>query len=347
MGEETVSDKIRTLMVGCGGISRTWLEAIKCISSIDMVGFVDLNIGAARDKSSAYGWNDAYITDDLEDALLRTKPEAVFNCTVPEAHFDVTLQSLANGCHVLGEKPLADTIAHAVEMIHAAEVADKIFAVIQNRRYIAGIRRLRRFLEDGALGKITTINSDFYIGAHFGGFRDHMRHVLLLDMAIHTFDMARMITGANAVSVYCQEWNPPGSWYDYDASANAIFSMTNDIVYTYTGSWCAEGLNTTWQGAWRVIGENGSVTWDGEDKFDAQIVSKTGGFFSEWESISVPEYKMLPDQTGHAGVIREFVECIEHGRVPDTICTDNVHSLAMVLGAIESADSHGLVEIKL
>ena len=31
-----------------------------------------------------------------------------------------------------------------------------------------------------------------------------MEHVLLLDMAIHTFDQARLITGADPVSVYCQ-----------------------------------------------------------------------------------------------------------------------------------------------
>ena len=66
-------------------------------------------------------------------------------------------------------------------------------------------------------------------------------------MAIHTFDMARFISGADPVAVYCKEWNPSGSWYDHDASAIAIFEMTGGIVYTYRGSWCAEGLNTTWE----------------------------------------------------------------------------------------------------
>ena len=338
---------IRTLMVGCGGISRAWLEAIKGIPSIEMVGFVDLNEEAAREKASTYNWNDAYITENLDDALSQLQPEAVFNCTVPEAHYDVTLKALEYGFHVLGEKPMADTMFNATQMILAAKAADKIFAVIQNRRYMSGIRRLRGFIESGTLGRITTINSDFYIGAHFGGFRDRMCHVLLIDMAIHTFDMARMITGADALSVYCHEWNPPGSWYDHDASANAIFTMTDNIVYTYTGSWCAEGLNTSWQGTWRVVGEKGSLTWDGEDTFNAQVVSKEGGFFSEWSSIPVPDYAMPPEQNGHAGLIREFIGCIRSGCKPETVCTDNVHSLAMVPGAVESADSHKLVQIKI
>ena len=40
-----------------------------------------------------------------------------------------------------------------------------------------------------------------------------MESPLLLDMAIHTFDQARFITGADALSVYCHEFNPAGSWY--------------------------------------------------------------------------------------------------------------------------------------
>ena len=44
---------------------------------------------------------------------------------------------------------------------------------------------------------------------HFGGFREEMDHVLLLDMAIHSFDALRCMTGLAASGVYCREWNPP------------------------------------------------------------------------------------------------------------------------------------------
>ena len=128
------------------------------------------------------------------------------------------------------------------------------------------------------IGKITTVECGFFLGAHFGGFRDHMEHVLLLDMAIHTFDAARYITDANPAAVYCREWNPTGSWYDHDASAIAVFEMSDGIVYTYRGSWCSEGLNTTWECDWRIIGERGTITWDGADAFACQIVSQAGGF---------------------------------------------------------------------
>ncbi len=242
----------------------------------------------------------------ISSPLDRFGPDVVFDCTVPSAHHSVTLVALAHGSHVMGEKPLADTLDRAREMVAAAKASGLLFAVMQNRRYDANIRRLRAFLESGMIGRITTANCDFYIGAHFGGFRDSMPHVLLVDMAIHTFDAARFITGTNAVSVYCKEWNPPGSWYDRDASAVAVFQMTDDVVYTYRGSWCAEGLNTTWESRWHIVGESGSVMWDGADGFRAEVVEATGGFHSALRTVDVPVLVGLTLVGGHACAIREF-----------------------------------------
>jgi predicted dehydrogenase len=277
--------------------------------------------------------------------LEQVSPDVVFDCTVPEAHINVTLEALEHGCHVMGEKPMADSMENAHKAVEAAEKAGKIYAVIQNRRYDPRIRRLRSFLESGTIGPITTVDCDFYIGAHFGGFRDHMEHVLLLDMAIHTFDAARFITGADPVSVYCREWNPSGSWYDHDASAVAVFGMTGGIVYTYRGSWCAEGLNTAWECDWRIIGENGSVKWDGGSNFQVQTVAESGGFFSKWKDMEMPPHDPGDKVGGHAGLIKEFIKCVRTGGVPETVCTDNIKSLAMVFGAIESAGVGRSVEI--
>jgi predicted dehydrogenase len=340
-----MDQQLKAVLVGCGGISQAWLNAIKNMPELQVAGLVDLDEEAARRRAEQYGLPDALVSTDLGSALARTHPDVVFDCTVPEAHVHVTLEALGHGCHVLGEKPLADTMDNAKKMIAAAQRAGRIYAVIQNRRYDPNIRRLKRFLESGEIGPLTTVNCDFYIGAHFGGFRDHMQHVLLLDMAIHTFDAARLITGADPLAVFCYEWNPPGSWYDRDASAVAIFEMSGGIVYAYRGSWCAEGLNTTWEGDWRIVGERGTVTWDGASGFRAQAVAETGGFRSRWRDIELPPYEETDKVGGHAGVIREFVRAVQSGGTPETACTDNVKSLAMSLKAVESAERGEKVRI--
>lgn len=339
--------QLKAVLAGCGGMSHTWLKAAAEVNDLKMVGLVDIQPENAIRQAKEFHLADVVIGADLEDVLAKSNPDMVFDCTIPEAHVDVVITALRYGCHVLGEKPLADSMENARKMVKVAAETGKLYAVIQNRRYDANIRRLRRLINTGVIGPLTTVNCDFYIGAHFGGFRDRMQHVLLLDMAIHTFDAARLITGADPVSVYCREWNPSGSWYDHDASAVAIFEMSDGIVYTYRGSWCAEGLNTTWESDWRIIGEQGSIRWDGTAQMEGQAVAATGGFHSNMQDLEIPTYDPADRIGGHTGLIQEFVDSIRQGTTPETVCTDNIKSLAMVFAAIESAETGKSIKINV
>jgi predicted dehydrogenase len=338
-------NKKRALLVGCGGISDVWLAAVKKRDDLEIVGLVDLRREAAEKRAAEHGLATAAIGDNLENLLQTTRPDLVFDCTLPEAHVAVVTAALRQGCHVLGEKPLADTMPRAREVVATAKQTGRIYAVMQNRRYMANIQALRRFLDGGALGRITTVYCDFFIGAHFGGFREKMPHVLLLDMAIHTFDQARFLTRQDALAALAHEWNPPGSWYARDASAVVTFEMSGEVVYNYRGSWCAEGFETPWEASWRIIGEKGTVTWDGADLFRAQVVTGGTGFRRELADVAVPYDKSIPMLSGHAGCIDEFMRCLQTGKTPQTVCQDNIKSLAMVHAAIESAANGRRVEI--
>jgi predicted dehydrogenase len=166
-------------------------------------------------------------------------------------------------------------------------------------------------------------------------------------MAIHSFDQARLIMGADARAVYCAEFNPQGSWYDHEAAAMAIYEMTGGAVFNYRGSWCAEGLNTSWECHWRIVGEQGTVLWDGGDELRCEVVTGETGFFRKRKEIRVPMLAARQAKTGgHTGVIREFVRCVQQGGVPETTGADNIKSLAMVFGAIASAERRQRVPIK-
>lgn len=230
-------------------------------------------------------------------------------------------------------------------MLDAARKNEKTCAVMQDRRYLDPIVRFRHVLTSRAIGPLTTINADFYVGAHFGGFRDEKEHVLLLDMAIHSFDQARYLSGADPVSVYCHEWNPSGSWYRHGASAMAIFEMSNGVEFNYRGSWCAEGLNTSWECAWRAVGEKGTAVWDGHDSIHAECVAGTEGFIREQQPVTIPELPR-PGHVGHAGVIYDVLDCVKSDRTPQTICHDTIKNPAMVHAAIESATTGQKVNIE-
>jgi predicted dehydrogenase len=339
--------KPRVVLVGCGGIAGAWLGTDPVKKQVEVVGLVDMREAAAVQRAETFDLPNAATGSDLSAMLKKVQPDAVFDCTIPEAHCEVTLTALRHGCHVLGEKPMADTMPNARKMLRAADKANKLYAVMQNRRYLPDIRRLQRFLASGAIGKVNTVQSNFFIGARFEGFRAEMQHVLILDMAIHSFDQARLITGQDGEAVYCHEWNPAGSWYKHGASAVATFEMTNDVVYTYQGSWCSEGCNTSWECDWHIIGDKGSVHWDGGDGFKCEVVQGKTGFFRKLRERQIP--KACPKRlTGaHAGCIAEFIKCLRDGTVPETICTDNIKSLAMVHSAARSAEQKRRIKIKL
>ena len=337
----------RCVVVGCGAVSHAWFDYLTKRSDVRVVGLADIVEEQARLVAGRFGLESAVIGTDYCALFDQLKPDFVVDCTIPEVHSDVTYQALRRGCHVFGEKPLAHSMDAARASVAAAQAAGLTYAVMQNRRFDPNIRRYRDFLATGAIGEVTTLHCDFFVAPHFGGFRAIMDHVLLLDMAIHTFDAARLISGADPVAVYCHEWNPKGSWLRHGSSAAAIFEMTGGLVFTYRGSWCGEGCNTTWEADWRAIGTQGTARWDGASDMRAQIVNGKEGFEFACEDVEIPFIPANGDPVGHAGQIHHFLECLKEGRTPETTCTDNIKSLAMVFGAIESAKTGLRVEISL
>ncbi len=324
-------------------MSGSWLKAATADPDAQIVGLADLRIENATARRDEYAPAAAVGTDPAQ-MFEELRPDVVFNCTIPGAHYAVTRAALLAGANVLTEKPLADSLGEAGELVDLAAARNRIFAVLQNRRYTRAIRHVRHLLESGVIGTLTEASCDFYLGAHFDGFRLEMEHVLLLDMAIHQFDMARFLTGTDAESVTCHEWNPEGSWFRHGACAHALFEMTKGCKFSYRGSWCAEGLQTSWGGSWRFTGTGGSLHWTGdEDGAEGQIVVESLAGSEGFQREVVRCLEMAPSaaqaENGHASVVAEFLHCVRTGTLPETHGADNLKSLAMVLGAVQSATS--------
>ncbi len=324
----------KALLVGAGGMGQNWGRTLKENPRVEIGGWVDVKPGAAALAADTLELSGAHVGEDLEQALAEVKPDFVVDVTIPKAHHGVTLQALAAGVPVLGEKPMAANMPQAREMVAASEKAGKLYMVSQSRRYDARLHALRQLVAEQT-GPLGILNSDFYIGAHFGGFRDEMRSVLLLDMAIHTLDAARYVSGADPVSVYCEEFNPPWSWYKGASSATALFEMTGGLRYTYRGSWSSEGRDTSWEAEWRAVGPRGTALWDGTGTPTAGIVSGTEGFTRPSAPVEgVVRHDAPP---GIAGSLTDFLRALETGETPMGECRDNIKSLAMVFAAIESS----------
>ncbi|WP_049575338.1 Gfo/Idh/MocA family protein [Streptomyces sp. SBT349] len=335
---------LRVLVVGAGAMGRAWLRAVESSPDVELAGVVDLDPLVARAAADGAGAPGVPAGADLAVLVHDTAPDAVVNVTVPAAHLPVTLGALGLGLPVLGEKPAAATLPEALCLIAAAELSGQLFMVSQSRRYhpeLAAFKERARRL--GALGILTT---EFFKAPHFGGFRETMEHPLLLDMAIHPFDTARHLLDADPVSVYCQEYNPSWSWYAGDAATTAVFEMTGGTRYLYNGSWCSPGLETSWNGAWRVSGARGSARWNGDDPPETEETAETA---EEGTADAVGDRggaaPVASWGEGIEGSLAEFTHALRTGTVPMGEIHDNVLSLAMVASAVLSARTDRRVRV--
>jgi predicted dehydrogenase len=179
-----------------------------------------------------------------------------------------------------------------------------------------------------------------------------MPHVLLADMAIHAFDAARFVTGLNAQAVFCEEWIPKNSWYASGPSVASVFRMGSGVRFSYSASWCADGFRTSWDGAWRVIGTEGTLIWDGEEDLRAErlpadhLTAQPNAFLKEMETVLTAIEPDPAETRGHFSVMNQFLSAATGGPLPETVSSDNIHSLAMVLAAIESAEQGKWAEVR-
>ena len=322
----------KIIIAGCGAMSDHWIEIAGSRDDCEIVALVDINTVAAETRKQKHSLS-AKVYTNIEEALKKESANLVFDITVPNAHFELVTAALRAGCNVFGEKPMSDSLENAEKMVTCANETSREYFVMQNRRYIPSLFAMKSFLQSRKLGDIGQLSANFQLGPHFGGFREDMDSPLIADMAIHTFDAARFITGKNAVSVYTHEFNPSWSWYKGNACAICIFEMEDGSVFDYRGSWCANGLITSWESEWRVVCAKGTVFWDGAEKLYYGLADGAEGVSSATEEIQPVQMKF----ERHKACIYEMFDALKNGTRPQTDCRDNINSIKMVYKAIESA----------
>lgn len=324
----------RIAVIGCGGMARTWVKYTIERTDCQIVALADVDIDNAKAMAHDFGLTCPVFTD-VQTAVEATHPNLVYDITPPDIHHSVSTWAMRAGCDVMSEKPISNDVEQAKSLVQTSNETGRFYALMQNRRYLPGIQDARDFLRTNQLGKPGMICADFFIGAHFDGFRKIMDNPLLLDMSVHTFDMARFLLDADAVSVYCHAFNPVGSWYDGDASALCIFEMDNGSAFCYRGSWTAEGHFTTWESDWRIQCEKGTLLWDGGENLSARIAVPNDQLLYDSRELIIP--RTYNARTGHEGCLDAMHDAYNDRRPAETSGNNNLNSVMMCLAAVRSA----------
>ena len=204
---------LRIGLVGCGTHAK-WsvMPAIQKTSKHCCLRAVcDLN---ADNLQSVVDPEVAKFTDFT--AMLReTELDAVYICTMCDAHYEPALRALQAGLHVICEKPMADTIEKCKTMIQTAKEADRLLAVVFENRYHPYNRKIHEWISAGHLGTVGAIHfHDLWDGhKNFGELSARRARAIersgSLDCGIHQLDLARYFAGGGD----WQDVSALGSWF--------------------------------------------------------------------------------------------------------------------------------------
>lgn len=334
----------RIAVVGCGGMSQEWISIASKRDDCRIVALVDVMTDNAYEKKKSFDL-DAQVFSTLGEALDKADIDLVFDVTPPEYHYNTVSTALRGGCDVFGEKPMADSLEQCKRLVEVAKETGKTYSVMQNRRYNPSIKAFADFIDSGEIGEIEQLSADFFLGAHFGGFRDEMDSPLVADMAIHTFDQARFIFKKKPVSVFCKEFNPSWSWYKGNASAICVFEMEDGSVFDYRGSWCSNGLDLPWESQWRAGCSGGSAFWNGDTELYYDKVDLESKDFTRPSKRGMISCKEDQWGQGHLSCINEMFDALKKGIPAQTDCKDNLISISMVYKATESSRTNKVVQL--
>ncbi len=78
-------------------------------------------------------------------------------------HYEPTMELLAAGLPVLGEKPISNNIGHAEEMVALAREKNLRYGINLNHRFTPAALRAKEWVEAGRLGEINIINMTMWI----------------------------------------------------------------------------------------------------------------------------------------------------------------------------------------
>jgi predicted dehydrogenase len=134
---------VRVGVVGAGALGFHHIRLLKKIAGADLVGFHDHN--AAR---------SAQVSKELETtafpslAALLDRVEAVTVVVPTRAHVEVGMAVLERGLHALIEKPLADTLAGAEQLVNTARERGLCLQVGHVERFNRAVRAATAYLDE-------------------------------------------------------------------------------------------------------------------------------------------------------------------------------------------------------
>jgi len=182
------SGRLRIAVIGVGHLGEYHVQKYRAHPGVELVGVVDVDKDRVNEIAQRYG-TKAY--RDHRDIL--EKVDAVSLAVTTEMHFEVAKDILAEGVHMLIEKPITYDLSEADALIHMAREQDLVLQVGLVERFNPAIVKMMPmlnkpvFVESHRMNLFTTRGLDVDV---------------VLDLMIHDLDIILHIIPSGVKAVH-------------------------------------------------------------------------------------------------------------------------------------------------
>jgi len=194
-----MSNKVRVGIVGTSGWADfMYLPALQSHPQVEITAICGRNGNSAEQMAAKYNIPKAFT--DYHHMINLGGLDAVLIGTPDDLHYEMTMQSLSAGLHVLCDKPLAVTAQQAWEMYQAAETAKVIHMVLFTYRWMPFFRYVKDLIDQGYVGRCYHAEFRHLMGyarqkEYLWRFDQKRANGALGDLGVHMIDMARWLLG--------------------------------------------------------------------------------------------------------------------------------------------------------
>lgn len=198
---------MRVGVIGGGAMGQHHIRIYSEMKDVELVGICDTD--RERAVSIAKSYKTVPYFDNKE--LLKQDLDAVSVVVPTTFHYNVAMDVINSGTHLLVEKPISDTLENADKMIHAAHDAKVKLMVGHIERFNPAVSKLKEISESGMMGKIVSISSK-----RVGPFNSRIRDVgIIMDLGVHDIDVISYLYGKKINYVYTIAGNDIHSFEDH------------------------------------------------------------------------------------------------------------------------------------
>lgn len=283
---------------------------------------------AATFGGQAYASYETVLADPTVDGIILATPHST--------HAHQIVQAARAGKHVFCEKPFTLTVASGREAIAACEAARVVLAVGHNRRFMAGVRRIKAMVDAGELGRVIHVEANYsgtvegrYPPGHWRVTQSELPAAGMTPMGLHMIDTLTWILGPirRVVGITKRQ----ATSYSLDDTCAVLFELESGVTGLF-----ASNIATTLTASLRLFGDKKSV--DARDNF-AELVSSPIGMQVERTTDHFERDDSL------ALELAAFAEACD-GRAPFLIKpAEALRNIAVLEAVVRSAQTGSWVEV--